>query len=132
MPLPKLPSKPAALLLAKRPGQLVCDALLDQQLFPGVGNGIKNEVLYRCGVHPLSETGAVPPRMLQKLADACVAQSHAYLEHLRENTLAAYWQVYRKKSCLRDGLPLRAEKLGKGKRSCYYCERCQEWFAPGI
>src|SRR5690606_2744590 len=37
---------------------LVCDVLLDQDTFAGVGNIIKNEVLYRIGVHPLSTVGA--------------------------------------------------------------------------
>ena len=31
---------------------MVCDALLDQTVFAGVGNIIKNEVLFRTGVHP--------------------------------------------------------------------------------
>ena len=34
------------------PDVMVCDALLDQTVFAGVGNIIKNEVLFRIGVHP--------------------------------------------------------------------------------
>src|ERR1044071_4949038 len=33
------------------PTVLACDALLDQTMFAGVGNIIKNEVLFRIGVH---------------------------------------------------------------------------------
>ncbi|HEX2974915.1 MAG TPA: DNA-formamidopyrimidine glycosylase family protein, partial [Bacteroidales bacterium] len=40
--------------------ELVCDVLLDQDLFSGVGNIIKNEVLYRIRVHPESRTGSLP------------------------------------------------------------------------
>ncbi|MER3465444.1 MAG: endonuclease, partial [Chitinophagaceae bacterium] len=41
---------------------MVNDALLDQEIFSGVGNIIKNEVLYRIEVHPLSTIGALPLR----------------------------------------------------------------------
>ncbi|MBA2673352.1 hypothetical protein [Ramlibacter sp.] len=37
--------------LRAQPGTLACDALLDQDLFAGVGNIIKNEVLFRIRVH---------------------------------------------------------------------------------
>ncbi|HRO68823.1 MAG TPA: hypothetical protein PK951_00545 [Chitinophagaceae bacterium] len=39
---------------------MVCDALLDQEIFSGVGNIIKNEVLYRIRVHPESLIGDIP------------------------------------------------------------------------
>src|ERR1051326_2244017 len=38
----------------------VCDILLDQNIFAGSGNIIKNEVLYRIRVHPLSLSSALP------------------------------------------------------------------------
>ena len=41
--------------LRRMPDELICDALLDQNVFAGVGNIIKNEVLFRVGVHPLIE-----------------------------------------------------------------------------
>ena len=44
---------------------LVCDALLDQNVFAGVGNIIKNEVLFRIRVHPLSTVGALPAAKLR-------------------------------------------------------------------
>lgn len=46
---------------------LVCDVLLDQNIFSGVGNIIKNEVLYRIGVHPLSTVAGLPPGKLKEL-----------------------------------------------------------------
>lgn len=45
--------KKAKLKLKKIPDTLVYDALLDQDIFAGVGNIIKNEVLYRIHVDPL-------------------------------------------------------------------------------
>ena len=43
--------------LAATPKKLICDALLEQDIFAGVGNIIKNEVLYRVHVHPESLIG---------------------------------------------------------------------------
>ena len=40
--------------LKLQPETLVCDALLNQQIFAGVGNIIKNEVCFRIYVHPES------------------------------------------------------------------------------
>lgn len=42
------------------PDKLVCDALLDQNIFSGVGNIIKNEVLFRLHIHPLSTVTGLP------------------------------------------------------------------------
>ena len=46
--------------LRAHPDTLVCDTLLDQDIFAGVGNIIKNEVLFRIRMHPLSTVGGLP------------------------------------------------------------------------
>ncbi len=45
-------------------GMLAANALLDQALFAGVGNIIKNEMSHRIRVHPESTVGALPARKL--------------------------------------------------------------------
>ena len=45
----------------------VCDALLKQHLFAGVGNIIKNEVLFRTRIQPLSKVGSLPAKKLSEL-----------------------------------------------------------------
>ena len=42
------------------PDALICDALLDQDIFSEVGNSIKNEILYRVKIHPQSEVEKMP------------------------------------------------------------------------
>lgn len=111
--------------LQAKPRQLICDVLLDQHMLAGVGNGIKNEVLYRRLVHPESEVGAIPALVLQKLVLACVQFSFEYLDGLRNNNAKDLWQVYQQKLCHRDGLPLQMERIGKGGRSSYFCNKCQ-------
>ena len=56
------------------PDALVCDALLDQTVFAGVGNVIKNEILFRLRLHPLSRVGALPAARLRAL----VTQARQY------------------------------------------------------
>ncbi len=53
----------ASAKLKKEPGKIVADVLLDQELFSGVGNIIKNEVLFRIRVHPKSLIGKLPPKL---------------------------------------------------------------------
>ena len=48
--------------LRGKPNTLVCDALLDQDIFAGSGNIIKNEVLFRTRIHPVSRIGALSVR----------------------------------------------------------------------
>ena len=58
--------KKARKKLKALPGILVADALLDQNIFSGVGNIIKNEVLYRIKVHPRTMIGNLPPKKTER------------------------------------------------------------------
>ena len=115
--------------LAARPDSLICDGLLDQNILAGVGNGIKNESLFLAHVHPQSLVGAVPRSVLKGLVLTCVRFSFEYLRWKREGE-GEHWHVYRQQLCPRDHVPLRAEKLGKSGRSCYYCDKCQQLYLP--
>ena len=66
--------------LKAMPEVLVCDCLLDQNVFAGVGNIIKNEVLFRIRLHPLSRVGAIPPRKLSQLIEQARRYSFEFLE----------------------------------------------------
>ena len=126
---PSFDADGAVAKLAARPERLVCEALLDQHVLAGVGNGIKNESLFLSRVHPLSLVGAVPRAVLKRLVLTCVRFSFEYLRWKREGA-GEPWQVYRQKACPRDHIPLRAEKLGKSGRSCYYCYKCPQLYLP--
>jgi len=55
-------------------GLLVCDALLDQDIFSGSGNIIKNEVLFRTMVHPASMISVLPLKKLKEV----IRETHHY------------------------------------------------------
>jgi endonuclease VIII len=111
--------------LRKQPGVLACDALLDQDMFAGVGNIIKNEVLFRVRVHPESELGALPPRTLTAMVAEARDYSFDFLEWKRANVLRRHWQVHAKRSCPACGGDLRKTYPGTRKRRAFFCPRCQ-------
>ncbi|RNI30478.1 endonuclease [Rufibacter latericius] len=118
--------------LQRQPTQLICDAILDQSILAGVGNGIKNEVLFRTRLHPESQVDHIPEPILKSLIQECFLQSFRYLDSKREGTVKEHWLVYQQKECPRDHIPLRKEKIGKGQRSGYFCEKCQVLYHPAI
>ncbi|HET7003547.1 MAG TPA: DNA-formamidopyrimidine glycosylase family protein [Puia sp.] len=107
------------------PDMNVSDVLLDQQIFSGVGNIIKNEVLFRIRVHPKSIVGSLP----QKLKSALIREAHNYsldfLKWKRKFELKKHWLIYTKKTCPRDHAPVYKEHIGKTNRRTFYCEKCQ-------
>lgn len=107
------------------PDMLVCDALLDQHIFAGVGNIIKNEVLYRIGVHPESKVGKLPPRKLGDMIREARNYSFDFLKWKKAFELRKHWLVYAKKTCP-DGKPVeKAKQMGRTKRRTFWCEGCQ-------
>ncbi len=107
------------------PDLLVCDALLDQNIFSGVGNIIKNEVLYRIRVHPLSRAGALPPKKLKVLIDEARNYSFDFYKWKKEFVLKKHWLAHTKKYCVRCDIPLVKKHLGKTNRRTFYCSNCQ-------
>ncbi|TYT25951.1 endonuclease [Luteimonas viscosa] len=114
--------------LRRQPDTLACDALLDQDVFAGVGNIIKNEVLFRIGVHPESPIGALPPRTLTRLVAQAREYSFDFLEWKKRYVLRQHWLVHRKRDCPTCGAKLAKAKLGMRERWAYFCVRCQQLY----
>jgi len=111
--------------LKAQPDQMVCDALLDQNIFAGVGNIIKNEVLFRIGVNPESIIKLLPPRKLTELIREARNYSFDFLEWKKTFVLRKHWLVHTKQICPRCIIPLIKQYLGKTGRRTFYCENCQ-------
>jgi endonuclease-8 len=117
--------KAAKKKLKANPDMMATDALLDQTIFSGVGNIIKNEILHIIKVHPESKLRALPPRKLNELITQAAAYSHQFLQWKREGVLRKNWAVHTKKTCPRDGTKICKEHLGKTDRRTFYCPTCQ-------
>lgn len=104
---------------------LVCDLLLNQDIFTGVGNVIKNETLFRIKLHPES-----------KVADLSNKQTVALIKETREYSFDFYrWEkegVRRKKYCVHRrawcpdcGTRISKSFTGSTPRSSFWCPQCQ-------
>ncbi len=111
--------------LKAQPSTLVCDVLLDQGVFAGVGNIIKNEVLFRIAVHPESRVGDLPPRKLGQLIAQARQYSFDFLEWKKQFVLRAHWQVHTKKTYPDCGSPVVKKYPGTTRRRTFFCARCQ-------
>jgi endonuclease-8 len=104
---------------------MICDILLDQNIFAGSGNIVKNEVLFRIKVHPETMIGDMP---LKKIKDL-IAETRNYVFDFynwkKEFELKKHFQVYTKKNCPTCGKILTKKHLGKGHRRTFFCEHCQ-------
>ncbi len=104
---------------------MACDALLDQDIFAGVGNIIKNEVLYRIKVHPESLISKIPTRKLRTLIVEAQKYSFQFLEWKRNYELKKHWLAHTKKLCLRCHFPIIKKYTGAKERRSFICTNCQ-------
>jgi endonuclease-8 len=118
-------TRKASAKLKKVPDKNVCDVLLDQEIFAGVGNIIKNDVLFRISVHPESLVGKLPPKIMSALIREARKYSFDFLKWKREYVLKKHWLIYTKKTCPRDHVPVIRKHIGLTKRRTFYCEQCQ-------
>ncbi|XP_073529030.1 endonuclease 8-like 2 [Phyllobates terribilis] len=111
-------------LSAPRP---VCVTLMDQRYFSGVGNIIKNEILYLAQVHPLSLGSLLPADTLRAIIDHAVSFTARWLQSkIQRDPL--HYQIYMKELCQK-GHKLVKEKIGPPRglqRLTWYCPTCQE------
>ncbi|KAM6221073.1 endonuclease 8-like 2 [Rhynchocyon petersi] len=106
--------------------QPVCYTLLDQRYFSGLGNIIKNEALYRAGIHPLSPGSLLSPSSLESLVDHVLDFSANWLEGKFQGE-QQHTQVYQKEQC-----PLGHQVMkdmfgspGGFQRLTWWCPQCQ-------
>ncbi|HQC06483.1 MAG TPA: hypothetical protein PK067_05635 [Kaistella chaponensis] len=110
----------------KYASQMIGDVLMDQNVFTGVGNIIRVEVLYRAKIHPESIVKEIPEKKLQFLFKAVVAYAEEFLDLMKTDEVKELAWVYGKKICPKDKTQLVIEEMGKVKRKTYVCLKCQK------
>lgn len=118
--------------LRQHPERLVCDALLDQNIFAGVGNIIKNEVLFRLHIHPLSTVIKLPQRKLRELVKQARQYSFEFKTWKQAFVLKQHWQVHNRRDCPRCNIKLHKAYLGLTNRRSFWCERCQKRYGEAV
>lgn len=112
--------------LRLQPDAVVADVLLDQNIFAGVGNIIKNEVLHRIRLHPESRVGSLPARKLAELVAQARDYSFDFYRWKQAFVLRKHYQVHTRSTCPRDGTALSYRKhLGAAQRRAFWCDTCQ-------
>lgn len=121
-------AKAAKAKLAATPDLMVCDALLEQDIFSGVGNIIKNEVLYRVHIQPESKVSSIPLKKMNEMIKEARNYSFDFLEWKKKYELKKHWLAHTKKTCLRCNLPIIKKITGKKQRRSFYCTNCQHLY----
>jgi endonuclease-8 len=104
----------------------ICDVLLDQNIFSGVGNIIKNEVLWRAKLYPETLVKDIPAPALTIIMKQVVKFTFEFLKYKKEGGVMKHCDAYGKKECSRCGNKIIKKYLGRTKRASYYCEYCQK------
>ena len=107
------------------PEEGIADVLLDQTIFSGVGNIIKNEVLSLVCLHPMMKVKDLPGKKTEEVVRAAHAFSQQFYEWRKDFVLLKHLKIHRKGKCPHCGDKVIREKTGKRERWSYYCPVCQ-------
>lgn len=104
----------------------IADVLLDQTIFSGVGNIIKNEVLFLVKRKPTTLIRDMSNSLLQKIIKTTQEFSLQFYEWRKEFILKKHYRIYRKSLCPLCGEKICRKKTGKRERISFFCLRCQK------
>lgn len=113
-------------LLKPKQEKLVCDVLMDQEIFSGLGNIMKNEILFRRRLHPETVLGALRGPEQKRLVRDCRKYSFQFYEWKKANVLKRNWLIMRKKACPACGGKVVKKPTGVLKRLSHFCPKCQK------
>ena len=104
----------------------IADVLLDQSIFAGVGNIIKNEVLFRTRTHPMTPVRALSPARRRAIVADASAFSFRFLELRRQFALRKNLEMYGRGVCPDCGGRVSRKIHGRRNRRSFFCARCQK------
>ena len=107
------------------PDAEIADVLLDQTIFAGVGNIIKNEVLYRTRTNPRATVRTIPVRQLRAIVADVRVFSKRFLELRRQFALRKNLEIYGRSTCPSCGGRVTRKIHGVRNRRSFFCLACQ-------
>lgn len=102
----------------------VVDLLLNQDVFGGVGNRLKSEILWNVGVHPDTVASTVSESTARELVEQAMTWSQHWYE-AKQNDESVGFGIYRGGNCPECRKELSKAELGRSQRVTYWCEKCQ-------
>ena len=105
----------------------ISDVLLDQNIFPGVGNIIKVEGLHAASIHPKQTASSIHDDQLLVLIDSCRNYAMKWLQ----NGHAPSKSVYNKSTCSScKQQTISMQRVGGSQRTTFWCIQCQPLQLP--
>ena len=114
-------------LLKEQSKKTIEGVLMDQKIFTGSGNIIRNEALYHAGIHPLSITGRIPSEKITGLIKEVVKFARQWYQQMEKGKPAAF-AVYQQKY-VADGSEVTMKILPVSKRKIFFSEHRQKLYA---
>lgn len=103
------------------PNEEIADVLLDQEIFAGVGNIIKNEVLYIVRVDPRTLVKNLTEEKLKEIIEESQKYAHNFYKWRKKYELRKHYQVYRQSVCKNCGTRVTRKKTGRRERYSFIC-----------
>jgi endonuclease-8 len=119
-------SKKALKQVLEYPEEEISDVLLDQTIFSGVGNIIRNEALFIERTLPTRKVKEIPKARLKAIVEEAHDYSWKFYEWRKVFQLKKHFQIYRKSTCPICGGKVTRTQTGKRKRMSSFCEHCQK------
>ena len=122
---PEWDPRAAARRVRQHPAASIADLLLDQSIFAGVGNIIKNEVLFRTRTSPFAKVRDLSSRRVRAIVDDARTFSFRFLELRRAFALRKSLEIYGKSACAACGGKVSRRIHGTRQRRSFFCQACQ-------
>lgn len=118
--------KKALSSMQKSPSSQIGDILLDQTLFAGVGNIIKNEVLFLVKLNPTHLVKNLSTPQIKKIIQTTQKFSLQFYKWRKKFELKKHYQVYRQSICSTCSGKITKKWTGLRNRVSFYCSSCQK------
>ena len=112
------------------PKEEIGDVLLDQDIFAGVGNIIKNEILFLTRTNPKRKTGSITIKKRREIIEEARTFSLLFYQWRKIFQLKKHLVIYRKSTCPLCATKIIREKTGKRQRWSFYCPKHQPLLRP--
>ncbi len=114
-------------MILKEKERKIGDILLDQRIFNGIGNILRNEILFRAGIMPERKVMELKEDEIDRIMENTRYLSKKFLElKIKGKGIGDILYVYNQKTCKRCGSSIIFYRQEPNKRKTFYCPSCQK------
>ena len=113
-------------ILIKNRDRVIGEVLLDQSVFAGVGNILRNEILFRSGIRPDRRISDIPEKKFKLLIRITKRLCEEFLDSkLKGRGIKSLLMVYNSRYCRRCGGKISYYRDEFTGRKTFFCPNCQ-------